>query len=68
MVLYFDNWQKQQKCINLSLKQVEVVFWSVQLCQEFPVGEAKPALVTIYDYYNTDDRWVSWCTCINPTV
>jgi len=44
VVLYFDNWQKQQKCVTLNLKQ------------EFPVSEAKPAVVTIYDYYNTEDR------------
>ena len=40
---------------------------SVHHWQEFPVSEAKPAVVTIYDYYNTEDRWVRGCTSLTST-
>jgi len=45
VVLYFDSWPKSpERCINIQLKQVT------------KITEAKPAVVTIYDYYNTSDK------------
>merc|ERR1719509_634481 len=44
VVLYFDSWPKEELCMTLPLKQ------------EVPISEAKPAVVTVYDYYNTEDK------------
>jgi len=44
VVLYFDSWPKENHCVTLELKQV------------VSITDTKPALVTIYDYYNTDEK------------
>ena len=44
VVLYFDSWPRQERCVQLRVKQV------------MKVTEAKPAVVTIYDYYKTEDK------------
>merc|ERR1712130_1012232 len=44
VVLYFDSWPREELCIPLPLKQDTII------------NEVKPAVVTIYDYYNTDDK------------
>ena len=43
VVLYFDSMPKEEKCIDMELKQV------------FKIEDAKAALVTIYDYYNREN-------------
>jgi len=43
VVLYFDSMSKEEKCIDMELKQV------------INIEAAKAALVTIYDYYNRQD-------------
>jgi len=44
MLLYFDSWPREELCIPLPLKQDTII------------NEVKPAVVSIYDYYNTDDK------------
>merc|ERR1712107_627146 len=44
VVLYFDSWPRQEQCITLPLKQDTII------------NEAKPAVVSLYDYYNTEDK------------
>ena len=43
VVLYFDSMPKEEKCIDMELKQV------------ITIEAAKAALITIYDYYNRQD-------------
>jgi len=43
VVLYFDSMSKEEKCIDMELKQV------------INIEGAKAAVVTIYDYYNRED-------------
>ena len=43
VVLYFDSMPKEEKYINLELKQV------------MDIEDAKEALVTVYDYYNREE-------------
>eukprot|EP00090_Calanus_glacialis_P012233 TRINITY_DN20713_c0_g1_i4.p1 TRINITY_DN20713_c0_g1~~TRINITY_DN20713_c0_g1_i4.p1 ORF type:complete len:1703 (-),score=467.37 TRINITY_DN20713_c0_g1_i4:343-5451(-) len=43
VVLYFDSMPKEEKCINLELKQV------------MDIEDAKEALVTVYDYNNSKE-------------
>jgi len=45
VVLYFDKLTKQERCVNLTLKR------------EFKVSDLKPARLTVYDYYNTEDKY-----------
>jgi len=42
-VLYFDGMTKKQSC------------WEIEVKQEIKIQDLKPAIVKIYDYYNTDD-------------
>jgi len=44
VVLYFDSWPREELCIALPLKQDTII------------NEVKPAVVSLYDYYNTDDK------------
>merc|ERR1711874_847525 len=44
VVLYFDSWPREERCVSLPLKQVMVV------------EGVKPALVSLYDYYDTKDK------------
>jgi alpha-2-macroglobulin len=44
VVLYFDSWPRDELCITLPLKQ------------DTMINEVKPAVVSLYDYYNTDDK------------
>jgi len=43
VVLYFDSMPKEERCINLELKQV------------MDIDDAKKALVTVYDYNNSKE-------------
>jgi alpha-2-macroglobulin len=44
VVLYFDSWPRDELCVTLPLKQDTII------------NEVKPAVVSLYDYYNTDDK------------
>jgi alpha-2-macroglobulin len=44
VVLYFDSWPRDELCVTLPLKQ------------DTMINEVKPAVVSLYDYYNTDDK------------
>jgi len=44
VVLYFDSWPREELCVTLPLKQDTII------------NEVKPAVVSLYDYYNTDDK------------
>ena len=43
VVLYFDSMPKESLCLTLGVKETA------------KIGELKPALVKIYDYYDQDD-------------
>jgi hypothetical protein len=43
VVLYFDSMPKKLAC------------WKIELKREIKIEELKPAIVKIYDYYNTQD-------------
>ena len=43
VVLYFDSMPKKPAC------------WKIELKREIKIDELKPAIVKIYDYYNTQD-------------
>ena len=43
VVLYFDYMHREEKCIDLELKQV------------ITIENAKEALITVYDYSNTEE-------------
>jgi len=44
VILYFDEFTKEQRCVNLKLERL------------FKIEETKPARVSIYDYYNVEER------------
>jgi len=44
VILYFDSWPREQRCVQMDVKQTVVI------------SDTKPALVTVYDYYNTEER------------
>ena len=43
VVLYFDSMSKQEKCIDLTIKQTTII------------DDAKDALITVYNYYNREN-------------
>ena len=43
VVLYFDDMPRKERCVEVAMKQVMVV------------EEPKPAIATVYDYYNKEE-------------
>ena len=43
VILYFDDMPKNERCMEVMMKQVIVV------------EEPKPAIATVYDYYNKEE-------------
>jgi len=43
VVLYFDDMPKEERCVDIQVKMVTII------------EDPKPAIVTVYDYYNKED-------------
>ena len=65
VVLYFDSWPKEERCIILPLKQVssledhtvvEKNHCKILNLQAMVVRGVKPALVSLYDYYDKNEK------------
>ena len=68
LVLYFDSWPKEERCIILPLKQVcymsslkdHIVLRKKIIArstlQAMVVRGVKPALVSLYDYYDKNEK------------
>ena len=68
VVLYFDSWPKEERCIILPLKQVCYVSsledhivveknnCEILTLQAMVVRGVKPALVSLYDYYDKNEK------------
>ena len=68
VVLYFDSWPKEERCIILPLKQVcyisslkdhivaEKNHRKKLTLQAMVVRGVKPALVSLYDYYDKNEK------------
>ena len=68
LVLYFDSWPKEERCIILPLKQVcyfsslkdhtvaEKNHCKILTVQAMVVRGVKPALLSLYDYYDKNEK------------